>query len=178
MVPRKLYFSTLSKEFLKASKNYCSGIYPVYTIALKHFLPQCVIYVSEEDRKRKQVMANHTCPISLPGCIFKFLEHKNIYSTNVSSSVPQKFMLNKYGLCELMAQGNLTSNFTKLVIASLFLQANVQSVQPSRPSKIFSHHLTVVITSLFPSFENIHWPIGNVKLFVSTYPILILFCIA
>lgn len=118
------------KGFLKPSQN-CSRIYPIYTIALKHFLPPCVTYVSDKDRKRKQVMANHTWPTSLPGCIFKFLEHKNIYST----SVPQIIMLNKYGFHKLVCgTGNLVdtlfSNFPKLVIAL--------STLPQQTSQIFT----------------------------------------
>lgn len=109
------------KGFLKLSQN-CSRIYPVYTIALKHFLPPCVTYESDKDRKRKQVMANHTWPTSLPSCIFKFLQHKNIYSTSVSSSVPQIIVLNKYGFHKLVCgTGNLVdtlfSNLPKVVIA-------------------------------------------------------------
>lgn len=122
------------KNFLKSSQN-CSRIYSVYTIALKHFLPQCVTYVSEKDRKRKQVMANHTWPSSLPSCIVKFLEHKIIYSTSVSSSVSQTIMLNKYGFHKLVCgTGNfvdtLSPNFPKLAIAL--------STLAQKTSKIFN----------------------------------------
>lgn len=106
---------------MKPSQN-CSRIYPIYTVALKHFLPHCVTYMSDKDRRRKQVMANHTWPSSLPSCIFKFLEHKNIHSTSVSSSVPQIITLNKYGFHKLVCgAGNLVDtlfpNFPKLAIA-------------------------------------------------------------